>query len=402
MKTQSLTFEQFVNAPASQVYQAFTNATLLREWMCDLATLVPHPGGRLYMAWNSGFFMVGEFTRLEPFEAIAFTWSGRYEPAPTRVHITLVEKDGGSLVRLVHEGVGVGEAWENTIKEIQDGWKGSLENLASVLETGADLRITLRPMLGISIGDFTSEQASSLGVPVTTGIRIDSTLPGMGAQAAGLQRDDVIVGMAGQAITDFASLSNALQGKRAGDCVEVVFYRGGQNVTVSMELSHRRIPAIPATLKELAEALKRKYADQRIELEKFFAGVSDAEASFKPSAEDWSAKEVLAHLIQGERLWPNHVSELVGAQESWADDFAGNLDAWIRATVSACPSLEGLLDQLENLYAETIALFENLPEELQQRKGTYWRLAYEALEAPYHLQAHIQQMQIAIDKARAR
>jgi len=68
----------------------------------------------------------------------------------------------------------------------------------------------------------------------------------MGAQHAGLQKNDVLVGMAGKPITnDFNSLPNAIEGKKGGDVIEVVFYRGAEKMTVNMELSKRPMPDVP-------------------------------------------------------------------------------------------------------------------------------------------------------------
>lgn len=43
----TVTAEIFVHAPVKQAYRAFTNATSLREWLCDVATADPHPRGEI-------------------------------------------------------------------------------------------------------------------------------------------------------------------------------------------------------------------------------------------------------------------------------------------------------------------------------------------------------------------
>jgi hypothetical protein len=105
----------------------------------------------------------------------------------------------------------------------------SLENLASVLETGQDCRVFDRPMLGINVGDFTSEQAKQLGVPVKTGVRLDSVVPGLGAHNAGLTRNDVLVSLGGTPLSDFDSLVFSLRGKKGGEKVEVVYRARKEN-----------------------------------------------------------------------------------------------------------------------------------------------------------------------------
>ena len=97
-ETQSVTSEKFIKAPAAQVYLAFTNATLLKEWLCDVATVSPKPGGRMYLWWNGDFYSSGEYVDLEPNRSITFQWFGRGESIPTQVAVTLSKKKGGTLV----------------------------------------------------------------------------------------------------------------------------------------------------------------------------------------------------------------------------------------------------------------------------------------------------------------
>jgi len=399
--TRTLTFERKIQASPAELYRAFSNATALREWLSDVATTAPREGGHFYLAWNDGYYTSGEFTALAPGEEVAFTWHGRDEPGSSIVRASLAVEDGGTRVLVEHAGLGAGEAWSETVEALERAWPFSLDNLASVTETGEDLRFTRRPMLGITISDFNAEVAAQLGVPVPEGIRIDGAVSGMGAEAAGLQADDVIVGMAGREITGWATLTDALAAKQAGDTVDVVFYRGPEKHTVEMTLSGRPIPEIPETAQALAEAARERHAEIESELEEFFEDVGDAEAGFKPSSDAWSAKETLAHLIHNERGWQSWVSDLIGGHEPWYEDWGGNPHARVVATVTAYPTVEALQEELKRHHAETAALIANLPSEFIDRKGSYWRLAYNLLEAPYHHRTHLQQMQEAVDAARS-
>jgi uncharacterized protein YndB with AHSA1/START domain len=400
-ETQSLSFEQVIQAAPAQVYYAFTNATALREWFCDLATVNPRNNGRLYLYWNSGYYTAGEFLQLEAGKKIVFKWHGRNEPAPTQVHVELSAQGDQTLVNLVHTGIVSGPEWSDVIAEYQNGWRRGLENLASAFATGQDLRFVLRPMLGIGVSDFNPVIAAHLGVPVSEGIRLESTLEGMGARAAGLQKDDVIISLAGKEIASYDSLAVALQGQRAGDTVEVIFYRGPQKKIVQMELSRRPIRELPQSVQALGEAVHQRYQSLVSELDQFFAGVSEAEAAHKPAPDEWSVKEVLAHLIHGERDGHNYITSVLGGQEYWSDDYAGNLQARISATVSAYPTLAELLAELKRSYTETAALYASFPEDFpQQHKASFWRLAYGVLETPYHEHDHLAQMKTALDSAR--
>jgi len=189
-----------------------------------------------------------------------------------------------------------------------------------------------------------------LGVPVTQGTRIDSPLETMGAYKAGLRKDDVLVQFNGKPITnDFGSLVTALQGKKGGDEVEVVFYRGPEKKTVIMELSKRPVPEIPWQPAELARQVRAKYDESLAALEQCFQGVTEAEADHEPAAGEWSAKQTLAHLIQTERNWIANLDDVVGGYERLADDWGGNLPAHINATLMAYKNVRGLLAELKRL-----------------------------------------------------
>jgi uncharacterized protein YndB with AHSA1/START domain len=395
-----LSFTQAVKASPKQVYRAFTNATALREWLSDDASAIAKPGGRLYLWWNNGYYTSGEYEHLEPDKAVSFTWRGRIDPANTQVKITLSEQDQDTLVSLEHSGLGNGEDWKMIREEIEKGWKISLENLASVLESGEDLRFIRRPMLGITLDDFNAEIAKKLGVPVTEGIRIDGVVEGMGAQAAGLKQDDVLVGLAGMEVTDWSSLTNALQGQQAGNTIEVAYYRGSEKQSVMMELSRRPLPEIPDTPEKLAKAAQQKYTNMENDLDNLFAGLTEENASFKPAPDAWSVKEIMAHLIHSERGWHTWMNDLVSGFEPWYDDFGGNLQGRVEATVAAYPTMTELREELRRNCDETIAFLTRLPEDFQARKGSYWRLAYNMVDEPYHFKLHLEQMRSAIESGK--
>ena len=400
-ETQTVTSDKFIQAPSTLVYQAFTNATLLKEWLCDIATVSAKPGGRMYLWWNGDFYSSGEYIALEPNHSIAFQWFGRGESLPTQVNVTLVEKDNGTQVTMAHT-LPAGEAWVKIAQGFQHEWTVSLENLASVLETGLDRRIFDRPMLGINPGDFSAEQAKQLGVPVTTGVRLDYVGEGMGAHAAGLQRNDVLISIAGKPTADYEGLRVALHGKKGGDKVEVVFYRGPDKKTVTMELSRRPMPEIPFDIPELAKRVRARYDESLATLAKTFEGVTEEEASFCPSPDEWSAKDVLGHLVLGEQFFPNYYLTLLQGQEMWSDSWAGNSNELTRAAVSAYSTVAELLEELQRLSNLMVAFIEAWPAEFLARKGSYFRTAWQLLEGHMHTQAHMAQIQEAIAKSKKR
>jgi hypothetical protein len=308
--------------------------------------------------------------------------------------------EGSTRVQLEHCGLGASQEWDSVREAMTQGWRGGLDNLASVLETGEDLRFINRPMLGIGVSDFDEKIARQMDVPVTEGIRIDSSIEGMGAAAAGLQGNDVIVSLAGYPITSFASVTAALSGKRAGDTVEVTFYRGSEKKSLPMKLSRRPLPEIPWNAKVLAEAVSQRNKEIHQELDQFLQGVTEDEASYRPAPAEWCIKEILAHLIHGERGLQTFIADLLGGQEPLYDNYTGNVTAQVEATVAAFPTLAAIYTELQRASQETVEFIARLPDEFLARKGSYWRLAYGELETPYHHQIHMEQMRNALKAAR--
>ena len=400
---QTLTFKRTIGVPPAEVYRAFVHATALRDWLCDAAQTDARPGGRLYVWMRSEFYAAGEFVKLEPGKKLVFTWFGRNEPAPTRVRVSFAAQGDSTSLILKHEQVGSGAKWAKTIQGIKDGWTESLENLQSVLETGIDLRVARTPRMGILIGDFNAEIAAQLDVPVKEGIRLEGTGEGTGAQAAGLQKDDVIVRLGGKKASDFPSLSTALQGHHAGDKVAVVFYRGAEKKTVRLELAAFPIPQVPATAAELAEAIRKGYAEVNAELAGMFEGVSEAEAEHHPAPEAWNVKEIVAHLIACERDFQSWVSDMLNDNviNDWLE-FRPNVLPRLRVMVTRFGTLSALMDELKHSQDETLALLAALPETFVARKHLYRRVATWMLDTvPQHYRGeHLGAMQAAIGSAR--
>jgi uncharacterized protein YndB with AHSA1/START domain len=393
--------EQLVKATPAQVYFAFTHAMSLTEWMCDFATVAPHPGGRMYLWWHGDFYSAGEFISLEENRSIIFTWHARQDPAPSQIAVTLKEEDGGTLVSLIHT-TPEGGYWMEHAQGFQQEWAATLANLAQVLETGLDKRTFDRPMMGINISDFNPTIAKAMRVPVNEGMRLDFLPEEMGAYKAGLRKDDIIVALAGKPITnDFGSLVTALQGKKGGDRVEVVFYRGPEKCTLTMELTKRPIPQIPWEPASLVKVIRAKYDEGLGALEKSLTGVTETEADQRPAPTEWNVKEVLAHLIQNERHWLENLDDMIGGYPRLSDDWAGNNTIHTRATAVAYKTVRGLLDELKRLSDEMVAYAGALPVEFVAHKAAYFQVASMLMDGSLsHILSHIDQIESAIAYAR--
>lgn len=396
----SVKVEKFIQAAPSEVYRYFTNSTALRDWMCTVATVQPHPGGRIYLCWPGEYYTSGEYTQLENNKLVSFTWLGRGEPRSTKVEVSLKKQKRGTLVKLTHRGIGKGKKWEQVGKTYEKEWRKSLENLASVLQTGADLRITRRPMLGVFVGEFNPDIAKQICVPVEYGIRLEGVVDGMGAKSAGLMKNDVIIALDGQELKPPVQLESVLGGKHAGDVVEVTYYRGSEKKTVKMSLSGRAIPPIPASPMELSKQLEPTYVKYESEIEAIINGATEPECEHKPAPDEWSVNEILAHLIQSELGWQNYYSEIVAGHEGAYDDYGGNLQARIDGTTAVFKTKGELFNELKLHDAETLAAIAHLPEDFVNHKGQFWKLAFQASQNSNHLEEHMGQMRAAIDSAR--
>jgi len=220
----------------------------------------------------------------------------------------------------------------------------------------------------------------------------------MGAYKAGMRKDDVIIALGGNPTTnDFGSLVTALQGKKGGDNVEVVFYRGPEKRTLMMELTRRPVPQIPWEPAGLAKAIRTKYDEGLAALEKVLTGVSEAEASQRPGPEEWNAREVLAHLVQTERHWLENLDDVLGGYPRLSDDWAGNSTIHTRATAAAYKTVRGLLNELKRLSDEMVAYVAALPEEFVARKASYFQIANMLMEGSLpHIHSHLDQIKTAI------
>jgi uncharacterized protein YndB with AHSA1/START domain len=400
-KTKILTYTQQIDAPVEQVYFALTNQPVIQTWLCNVAEIGASENGRYYLWWNEGYYTSGMVTKIEKDKAISFTWQGRDEPGPSQVEVKLKEANGGTLVTLKHSGFGTGKAWEDTVKEFNKEWPKALVNLQFIMENGIDKRVYDQPLMGIyPAGQLDADQAKHRGVPVEKGVWITGTVPGSGAEAAGLQADDVIVEISGTAIEGFSSFAPAVKPYKAEDEVEMVFYRGGEKKSLPVKLSRRTFPEIPPTAKELAKEVEKTYKELDKEVEEIFKGVSEEEAAKRPAPEEWSAKETLAHLLYAERWAFLAISTSIGGQRF--PGFFNDLGQ-ITALAKAYPTVADLIAAIKRNERLTVATLANLPDDFVARKISYNNLANNFLPVlgfPQHSRSHYTQMREAIRIAR--
>ena len=104
--------ETHIAAPPATVFAFLTDPEKIVSWMGGEATTETHPGG-LYLLKGIGGDRArvarGAFREVVPVHRLVYTfgWEGSQEvpPGSTLVEIDLIERDGGTLLRMTHSGL---------------------------------------------------------------------------------------------------------------------------------------------------------------------------------------------------------------------------------------------------------------------------------------------------------
>ncbi len=392
---QQVQFTRTIQTTPAEVYYAFTQAIAWQQWGCDTAQIDPRPDGYLYIGAGD-YCAYGKYTALEEDKTVAFTWNGLGEP-PNLVEVALAAEGDGVQMILTVTNRGTVEAWEAAETGLIRAWAHALDSLQAMLETGYST--PQRPILGVLNGqDLTPELAGQWNVPVTEGFQIFTPLDGMGAQAAGLQQDDVIVELDGYPISGAAALGAVLDMHAPGDRVDVVFYRGAARQTTSMELSTRPRPDVPTTPAGLAAAMRENYTQQDSLLTELLSGVPESQLTWTPNAIRWSAKHVIAHLLTTERAVHMWLARRMAGLTT--DEWASQNETWVRAIADSYPTTADAVAALKQAEIETLRMLATLPEDFVAHKGTYLVTSMNILQGlPYHTHLHLDQMRKVLAEA---
>ncbi len=396
-----LSFEFSISAPVEAVFYAFSTGQGWRDWLCNQAIFQPRSGGTYHLGWDTGWYVSGRVEELEKPSRVRLTWRGAEDPAASEVRIELHGQDVHTHGSIVHSGFGEGEAWGRGREQAQRGWEVGLVNLESIFSTGADLRITRRPMVGFMGNDFNEKIAAQFGVPVTEGVRLADTVEGMGAAKAGLQSNDVIVELEGKPIRGWPDFATILQHKRAGESLPLAFYRGSQRHDVVLQLSARPLPETPLDPEAFARKLRQLNTEVIGDIRAVFRGVTEPEAEFAPAGE-WSSKQNLAHLIKEEE-WNLHlIGQYLNDSEAQYEDSWENRWEPLNAILGVSSTVPELIERLAKAKETTAVLLEASQVPLQARKGVMWRLGMSMLHFPGdHEHEHLEQIKRTLEAARA-
>src|SRR5439155_1895802 len=111
-----------------------------------------------------------------------------------------------------------------------------------------------RAMIGVTLANMTPEIADGFGLGNQQGVIIQSVYKGSPAERAGLQRNDVIVDMDGQAVTDRDKFRLKIADTPSGTKVKLGVLRDGKRIATDVVLTDRddnlasnQIPSEPGT-----------------------------------------------------------------------------------------------------------------------------------------------------------
>jgi S1-C subfamily serine protease len=150
---------------------------------------------------------------------------------------------GGPLVDDRGRVVGINTAIAGNAQNI--GFAISIDLVKSVIEELIANGVVRRAFLGITFQDITPGLARNLDLPTDEGVGIAVVEPGSPAADAGLEPNDIIIGLGDDQITNSGDLLEALRGYPAGDTVEVRYYRNGQLEETDITLGEREASAGP-------------------------------------------------------------------------------------------------------------------------------------------------------------
>ena len=101
--------ETHIPAPPSAVFAFLTDPEKILRWMGTEAQLEPRPGGLYLVNVTGARFARGSFHEVVPVHRLAYSfgWDGDEEvpPGSGLVEIDLIDRDGGTLLRMTHSGL---------------------------------------------------------------------------------------------------------------------------------------------------------------------------------------------------------------------------------------------------------------------------------------------------------
>jgi uncharacterized protein YndB with AHSA1/START domain len=98
-----------ITAPPATVFAFLTDPDKIVRWMGTEATVEPHLDGLYLVNVTGDRIAQGRFTEVIPVHRLAYSFGWKRQertpPGSSLVEIDLIERDGGTLLRLTHSGL---------------------------------------------------------------------------------------------------------------------------------------------------------------------------------------------------------------------------------------------------------------------------------------------------------
>lgn len=151
-----------------------------------------------------------------------------------------VGNSGGALVNLRGELVGINSAIiSQTGGNIGIGLAIPASMVVSVMDQLIEYGQVRRGLLGVRMTTVTPDLVEAYSLTVSSGALVNEVNPGSGAEAAGIQIYDVIVGVNSEAIDSGNELRNIIGLMRPGESVEIDIVRDGDRMTLTAVLGEQ-------------------------------------------------------------------------------------------------------------------------------------------------------------------
>jgi uncharacterized protein (TIGR03086 family) len=169
-------FEKSVLVPlgADETFALITQPDRLRRWKAVTARVDLRAGGDYRWTIIPGHSACGTFTEVEPGRRVVFTWGWEGDavlpPGASTVTITLEPAEGGTIVRLVHDGLSGeqaarhGEGWTHYLGRLVeaaargdagvDEWAAVPRDADAIAATEAALAVCQLVLRGVAEADY--------------------------------------------------------------------------------------------------------------------------------------------------------------------------------------------------------------------------------------------------------
>lgn len=184
---------------------------------------------------------------------------------------------GGPLFNMYGEVIGITTAkysgTTNSGASIEGiGFAIPIDDVMGIISDLIDYGYVTGAYMGITVKDIDKDAAAQFGLP-TEGAYVVEVLEGSGADKAGIQPKDLIVGLDGRAISSRTDLTRALRNYKAGDTVTVDVVRSGRELTLTItfdEKPHEEVTAETVPQEDASMPSEGNYEDWYDYFRRFF------------------------------------------------------------------------------------------------------------------------------------